>query len=171
MLTIREATIKETQQLSQMIEESYRFHFSHLWQDEDELEEYISEQSSLTEIANSINIPNHKWFIAETSRPIGFIKIAVDKTIPDSELTGLYLHKLHLLPRLTGKNYGQQMFDYIEKLGQEQNQKWLWLEVLESNKQARKFYEKNAMKWFRDIIFTSPKQQSTLHIMIKEISR
>ncbi|WP_446470240.1 GNAT family N-acetyltransferase [Xenorhabdus stockiae] len=169
MLTIRKATIKEPQQLSQMLEESYRFHFSQLWNDKDELEEYIAEESSPESIANSLNTPNHKWFIAETNRPIGFIKIAVNKTIPDSELTGLYLHKLYLLPHLTGQNYGQQMFDYVEKLGQEQGQKWLWLEVLESNKQARKFYEKNGMTWYRDIIFTSPKQQSTLHIMIKKI--
>ncbi|PHM70852.1 GNAT family N-acetyltransferase [Xenorhabdus sp. KJ12.1] len=171
MLKIQQAVTEDTLLLSQMLEESYRFHFSYLWKDKDELEEYIAEESSPESIANSLNTPNHKWFIAETNRPIGFIKIVVNKTIPDSELTGLYLHKLYLLPHLTGQNYGQKMFGHVEKLGQEQGQKWLWLEVLESNKQAKKFYEKNEMKWYRDIIFTSTKQQSTLHIMIKEISR
>jgi ribosomal protein S18 acetylase RimI-like enzyme len=83
---------------------------------------------------------------------------------------GVYLHKLYLMPHFTGQKYGAQMFDYIEKLSREKKQKWLWLEVLEQNKSARKFYEKKNMRWYRNILFTSPKQQSILHIMVKSIN-
>ncbi|CBJ92489.1 hypothetical protein XNC1_4467 [Xenorhabdus nematophila ATCC 19061] len=73
------------------------------------------------------------------------------------------------MPHLTGKKYGDQLFDHIVKLGQEQGQKWLWLEVLEQNTSAIKFYARKGIKWQKDILFTSPKQQSTMYIMTKNL--
>ncbi|MDE1496034.1 GNAT family N-acetyltransferase [Xenorhabdus bovienii] len=169
MLTIREATIRDAVLLSQLIEESYRFHFSHLWHNKTELEEYVAEESSPEKISNSLNTANHKWFIAETHHPVCFGKIAFYEPLPDSDLTGVYLHKLHLMPHQTGQKYGEQLFDHIVKLGQEQGLQWLWLDVLEQNTLAIKFYKRKGMKWYKNIIFSSPKQKSTLHIMTKPI--
>ncbi|PHM44837.1 GNAT family acetyltransferase [Xenorhabdus mauleonii] len=156
-----------------MYETSYRFHFTDLWLDKEELEKYIAEQCSVDTIFTSLNTPEHKWFIAETdainSNVIGFSKIITNQTIPDENIIGLYLHKLYLIPHLTGKNYGEQLFDHVVTLGQEWGQKWLWLEVLEKNKYAIKFYAKKGMTWQKDILFSSSKQQSTLHIMTKKL--
>ncbi|MDX7986112.1 GNAT family N-acetyltransferase [Xenorhabdus sp. 12] len=173
MLKIREATSKDAALLSQLFETSYRFHFSNLWLDKDELEKYLTEECSLETISTSLHTSEHKWFLAETAdvnaKVIGFSKIIINKTIPDENITGLYLHKLYLIPHLTGKKYGEQLFDHVVKLGREWEQKWLWLEVLENNKNAIKFYANKGMQKQKDIVFTSPKQQSTLHIMTKKL--
>ncbi|MDC9598389.1 hypothetical protein [Xenorhabdus anantnagensis] len=42
MLTIRDTTIEDAVLLSELLETSYRFHFSYLWHDQNELEEYIA---------------------------------------------------------------------------------------------------------------------------------
>ncbi|CAM3209704.1 hypothetical protein XNC1_4468 [Xenorhabdus nematophila ATCC 19061] len=65
MLSIREATIKDSTLLSQLLEISYRFHFSCLWNDKDELEAYIAQECSAEQISTSLQSSGHKWFIAE----------------------------------------------------------------------------------------------------------
>ncbi|OTA20541.1 GNAT family acetyltransferase [Xenorhabdus beddingii] len=182
MLSIREATIEDAMLLSQLFETSYRFHLSHLWQDKDELEEYLAQECSIEPILTSLTTANHKWLIAEsrsgteysnTHCPniVGFGKIVFNQPVPDHDFTGVYLHKLYLMPHLTGQKQGNLLFDHLVKLGRERGQKWLWLEVLEQNTSAIKFYVRKGMKWQKDIIFSSPKQRSTVHIMVKNISQ
>ncbi|OTA15915.1 GNAT family acetyltransferase [Xenorhabdus vietnamensis] len=180
MLTIRNATIEDAMLLSQLLETSYRFHFSYLWHDQNELEEYIAGECSVEQISNSLQSPDHKWFIAESphaidsktndSNIVGFSKIIYNQPVPDKDFSGIYLHKLYLMPNLTGQKYGDQLFDHIMKLTHEQGQKWLWLEVLEQNTSAIKFYIRKGMKWQKSILYTSPKQQSTVYIMAKNLS-
>lgn len=184
MFFMQKATIEDATLLSRLLETSYRFHFSDLWYDRDELEEYITKECSVEQISTSLKAIDHTWFIAKSQQAIspdaehfktnypdiiGFSKIVFNQPIPDADCTGVYLHKLYLMPYLTGQKYGDQLFDHIVKLGQEQGQKWLWLEVLEQNVSAIKFYARKGMKWHKNIIFTSPKQQSTIHIMAKKL--
>ncbi|WP_319925403.1 GNAT family N-acetyltransferase [Xenorhabdus littoralis] len=184
-MEIRETTLKDATLLSRLFETSYRFHFSDLWYDKDELEEYIAEECSVEKISTSLKTPDHKWFIAESdhairsdetdsdishSNIIGFSKVVLNQTVPDQHFTGIYLHKIYLMPYLTGQKQGGQLFDHVVKLGQKLEQKWLWLEVLENNKHAIKFYARKGMKWQKNILFSSQKQQSILHIMTKNLS-
>ncbi|MBC8953299.1 GNAT family N-acetyltransferase [Xenorhabdus sp. PB62.4] len=185
MFSMRKATIEDATLLSQLLETSYRFHFSDLWYDRDELEEYITGECSVEQISTSLQSPDHTWFIAESQQAIssdsghfktnysdiiGFSKIVFNQPIPDTNLSGVYLHKLYLMPHLTGQKYGDQLFDHVVKIAQEQRQKWLWLEVLEQNESAIKFYVRKGMKWHKNIIFTSPKQQSAMYIMTKKLT-
>ncbi|MDC9603600.1 GNAT family N-acetyltransferase [Xenorhabdus griffiniae] len=186
MLTIRDATTEDATLLSWLLETSYRFHFSYLWHDQDELEEYIAGECAVEQISDSLQSPDHKWFIAESqdttgsniitpqniryANIVGFSKIILNQPIPDKDFTGIHLHKLYLLPKLTGQKYGDQLFDHVVKFGHEQEQKWLWLEVLEQNTFAIKFYVRKGLKQQKDIIFSSPKQQSIMHIMAKKLS-
>ncbi|MDC9594400.1 GNAT family N-acetyltransferase [Xenorhabdus sp. IM139775] len=185
MLKIRDATIKDATRLSQLLETSYRFHFSYLWHDQNELEEYIAGECSIEQISTSLQSPDHKWFIAESqpaigsnrmasktsdSNIVGLSKIVLNQPVPDKDITGIYLHKLYLMPTLTGQKQGDQLFDHAVKFGHEQGQKWLWLEVLAQNTSAIKFYVRKGLEWQKDIIFSSPKQQSTMHIMAKHLS-
>ncbi|MBD2784591.1 GNAT family N-acetyltransferase [Xenorhabdus sp. DI] len=185
MLTIRDATIEDAMLLSQLFETSYRFHFSYLWHDQNELEEYIAGECSIAQISTSLQSPDHKWFIAESqpaigsnrvasdtnrSNIVGFCKIVLNQPVPDKDITGIYLHKLYLMPKLTGQKQGDQLFDHIVKFCHKQGEKWLWLEVMAQNTSAIKFYVRKGLKWQKDIIFSSPKQQSILHIMAKNLS-
>ncbi|MBC8950461.1 hypothetical protein [Xenorhabdus sp. TS4] len=125
MLTIRDATIKDATRLSWLLETSYRFHFSYLWHDQDELEEYIAGECSIEKILTSLQSPDHKWFIAESQHAIGsniitpqntsyanivgFSKIILNQPVPDKDFTGIYLHKLYLMPKLTRQKYGDHL--------------------------------------------------------------
>ncbi|WP_237385763.1 GNAT family N-acetyltransferase [Xenorhabdus sp. Sc-CR9] len=185
MLAIRKATIKDAALLSQLLETSYRFHFSGLWRDQGELDEYIAGECSIEQISNSLETPDHQWFIAESRQAIrsdimdssikhpniiGLSKIILNQQVPDKNSTGIYLHKLHLMPNQTGKKYGDQLFEHIVKLGQEKKQKWLWLDVLEQNTSAIKFYARKGMKFQSSTLFTTPKQQSTMYLMARHLS-
>ena len=62
------------------------------------------------------------------------------------------------------------MFAHALELARNRGEKWLWLEVLEQNEGARRFYKKWGMEDIKDIVFETASQQSVLKIMAMRIA-
>ena len=73
------------------------------------------------------------------------------------------------MPDATGKQYGEQLFAEVIRQAKEQDEKWLWLEVLADNPKARQFYERQGMTFVKEIAFTTASQTSILYVMEKQI--
>ena len=67
-------------------------------------------------------------------------------------MSGVLLNKLYLASGATGQNYGKQIFEQILSLARQRGERFLWLEVLEGNDRARKFYENLGLNYIKDII-------------------
>lgn len=169
MLNIRVAQPEDARLLSEMGNRSYRYHFSHLWASPAELDAFIAQEYAVEVLTHSLADKASRWIIAVADKPVGFAKYSCHQPVGPTGPTGTLLHKLYLMPEETGKGYGERMVDEVIRLAQAEGDRWLWLEVLAGNPQARRFYQRLGMQHLKDTLFTTTSQQSTLHIMGMEL--
>lgn len=164
-LHLRQATLVDLTLLNELGYDIYRAHFSHMWVSESEMNDFLDGEYSPSALEQSLKDHGVCWYVAETDRPVGFAKVTWSSTISDTEITGVLLNKLYLSPAQTGKRYGQLMFKKITELARERGKDFLWLEVLEQNESACKFYRRLGMRHIKDTVFKTASQQSILKIM------
>ncbi|MEN4834467.1 GNAT family N-acetyltransferase, partial [Pantoea vagans] len=143
----------------------YRSHFSHMWISESEMNVFLDAEYSYPTLERNLQDPSTSWYLAEAHYPIGFAKVTWESLIPETSISGVLLNKLYLDPTETGKNYGKMMFEKFIVLAQSRGKKYLWLEVLEQNERAYRFYEKQGMLHIKDTVLKTASQQSTLKVM------
>lgn len=164
-LHIRQATLADSVLLNALGNSIYPAHFKHLWKSVSEMNDYLKSEYSLSVLEKSLMDGNTSWYIAETARPLGYVKLTWEATIPDTLLHGVLLNKLYLAPTSTSQQYGQQMFSRVIDLVRSNTKDFLWLEVLEQNERAYRFYEKQGMKFIKDVVFETASQRSVLKVM------
>lgn len=169
MLTIRKAGPDDAALLSEMGYASYSHHFAHLWHQQHELQAFLQQEYSLNTLQQSLQSDVSDWFIAQDHAPVGFAKVSWHCTGEGDSLAGTLLHKLYLLPGKTGKGYGDQMIAEIERRAKSRGETFFWLEVLDANPQAYRFYLRQGFTHLKDTVFSTPSQQSLLHILGKSI--
>lgn len=165
VLKIRKAHLADSALLHKLGFEIYSTHFKYLWVSQSEMTDYLVHEYSLPALELSLKVPGICWYIAETDQPVGFAKITWASKIPDTEMFGVLLNKLYLASSATGKNYGKLIFDHIVSLARQRGEGFLWLEVLERNERARKFYENLGFRFIKETKLQTASQQSLLHIL------
>ncbi|MCU6425775.1 GNAT family N-acetyltransferase [Enterobacter sichuanensis] len=165
MLRIRQATVADSTLLSELGYRIYPAHFQHLWVSGAEMKDFLAAEYAPSVLQQSLTESPVSWFVAETDRPVGFMKATWEATIPETDKQGVLLNKLYLDPAETGKNYGQVMFNTIIDLARNRGKNYLWLEVLEQNAGAYRFYQKQGMLCLKNVLFETASQQSILRIM------
>lgn len=169
MITIRKAHLDDAALLSQMGYSSYTHHFAHLWHEHNELQAFLFQEYSLPALQAELQSNASCWFIAEDTDPVGFAKVSWHCPVDENGPAGTLLHKLYLLPGETGKGYGEALFAEIVRMAQCRGETFFWLEVLDANPQAYRFYTRQGLTPIKETIFSTPSQQSTLHILGKRI--
>lgn len=164
-LNIRKAYLADSILLQKLGFEIYSTHFTHLWVSQSEMNDYLVREFSVPSLVTSLSDPEVCWYLAETDQPVGFVKVTWTDKIPDTEMSGVLLNKLYLASGATGQNYGKQIFEHILSLARQRGKGFLWLEVLEGNDRARKFYENLGFSYIKDTILQTASQQSLLHVM------
>ena len=168
-LTIRKALPADATLLSNLGHASYIPHFAHFWHKQSELEAFLKQEYAPQVIQQSLESDAGCWLIAQTHQPIGFAKVSWHCAIGNDHPAGTLLHKLYLLPEETGKGYGEQLISEAIRLAQARGETFFWLEVLEDNLSAFRFYTRQGFRHLTDMPFTTPSQQKMLHIMGKAI--
>ncbi|HBH7065022.1 TPA: GNAT family N-acetyltransferase [Enterobacter cloacae] len=162
---IRQATGADAARLSELGYRIYPAHFQHLWVSDAEMKDFLDAEYASSVIEQSLTESQVSWLVAETDRPVGFMKVTWEAKIPETDRQGVLLNKLYLDPAETGKNYGQVMFNEIIDMARCKGKTYLWLEVLEQNAGAYRFYQKQGMLCLKDVVFATASQQSILRIM------
>ena len=165
MLTIHKAQPEDAGLLHQMGYTSYRHHFAHLWHEKQEMEAFLEQEYALPVLDQSLRDAACCWLIAATDKPVGFAKFSFRQPVTPQGPAGTLLHKLYFLPGMTGKSYGERLFEAVVCQARARGEAFLWLEVLAANPQARRFYERQGLRHLHDTVFGSASQQSTLHIL------
>lgn len=164
-LTIRTAELNDAALLREMGYASYLAHFAPLWHSEQEMNAFLEGEYALAAIERSLSGDNERWLIAETNRPVGFAKVSWKKHIPGEAISGALLNKLYFVAGETGKHFGQQLLDAVIHSARLQGEDYFWLEVLDQNIRARKFYEFNGLMPVKQSLFCSATQTSTIHFL------
>lgn len=167
MVTIRKARPDDAPLLSEMGYVSYTHHFAHLWRERSELEAFLQAEYSLPALQASLQNEASAWFIAGEGEPVGFAKVTWHAAVDENGPAGTQLHKLYFQPGATGKGYGEQVINQIMQMARERGESFFWLEVLSANSRALRFYTRHGFAHIKDVPFSTPSQQSTLHILGK----
>lgn len=169
MITVRKAHPDDAALLSEMGYSSYTHHFAHLWHECNELQAFLYQEYALPALQQELQCETSCWFIAQHTDPVGFAKVSWHCAVEDGGPTGALLNKLYLLPGETGKGYGEVLFAEIVRMAQHRGETFFWLEVLDANPQAYRFYTRQGLAHLKDTIFSTRTQQSTLHILGKPL--
>lgn len=168
-ITLRLASEQDALTLYEIGMQSYMHHFATLWNNKDELFEYLNQEYSANKIINDISLPNVEWYVIESESPIGLVKLTHHAKVPDTQMIGTLLNKLYFLPAATGKGYGKLTFKLIEDIALNKGSKTLWLDVLASNSRAIYLYQSNGLQVLKEILFKSQSQQTLEYIMYKTL--
>jgi diamine N-acetyltransferase len=147
-LNIRQATPSDLVTIQTMGCKTYREHFSLLWSPH-AIDQFLHRDFSYNSLTDTLDQPDKfQWLIASDANdiPVGFSKMNWSKAEPISGVVGAELQKIYFYQSAAGKGYGHQLLRFILLQAKNMGESIIWLEVLQSNLQAQRFYERAGFK-------------------------
>lgn len=131
--------------------------YQHLWPDQGE--EYLYTTYTLENLKEEISDINAYYFLIQYQNEyIGIFRIVFGQTTPGIKasypnLQYCKLHRIYLHPKVHGKGIGKQLFDWLQRWVQPETA--IWLEVMNTQKQAIGFYQRHGFEAFENFTFDS----------------
>ena len=173
MLNIREATEADLDTLLKIGCETYREHFSAIWSAAG-LQAFLDRDFSTSALGQSLqSSDSHLWLIAsdENAQIVGFAKVNWATPAPLTRETGAELQKIYFLKSAAGLGYGGQLLQHIEDRAVQRGERLLWLDVLKTNSNARRFYEAFGFQRIGEIPFRTDLSEIGMDVMGLELER
>lgn len=173
MITIREATTEDIQALSAIGIETYREHFSDIWTATG-MQDFLNQDFSFDALQRSLQLPAaHCWLLASDAegRVVGFAKVNWSKPMPVSAEVGAELQKIYFLKSQAGNGYGKQLLQVICQMAKEREERFVALDVLRSNANAQRFYERFGFEAVGEIPFSTDKAEIGMVVMRCDLCR
>lgn len=156
MFTVRQALLEDLTQVRDIGIRTYRAHFGELWHYPHELETFLAEDFSVSALEQTLRDPDVCWLLAyENAALIGYARLNVDSLLAPTQTRGAELQKIYFLPGHAGNGYGQCLFEQVQQRAIERRQKTLWLEVLQRNTGAQRFYQRQGLSICGETCYTS----------------
>jgi diamine N-acetyltransferase len=129
-----------------LMNEVYRYSYRQIWKDEGDW--YVNliygEENVEKELGRS---RSHYFFVEWKEEKIGILKYDFPFSPTQIQLSGaMKIHRLYLHPKAHGKGIAERLIEHSEKIARQHHLETLWLEVMESQVQAKRFYEKCGFK-------------------------
>ena len=141
-LFLNPVLLENQSELYQLMDEIYRASYSSFWYDRGDwyVDLIYSPQTLQKELSRS---RSHYFFVEKAERKIGILKYDFpfaprEIAIPEA----MKLHRLYLHPEFHGKGVARLLFEHCEKVAREHKLQTIWLEVMASQPQAKRFYQK-----------------------------
>ncbi|WP_367375630.1 N-acetyltransferase family protein [Pseudomonas lini] len=173
MINIREATKADLDVLREVGCKTYREHFSAIWSLAG-MQDFLNRDFSPRALGQSLeSSASHLWLIAsdESGRVVGFCKVNWSAPAPLTGEVGAELQKIYFLKSEAGRGYGKQLLRFICNRAIERGERLLWLDVLKTNSNARRFYEGFGFQKIGEIPFKTDLAEIGMVVMACELSR
>lgn len=173
MINIREATRADLDVLCEVGCETYREHFSAIWSLAG-MQGFLNQDFSPGTLSQSLeSSASHLWLIAsdESGRVVGFSKVNWSTPAPLTGAMGAELQKIYFLKSEAGRGYGKQLLRFICNRAIERGERLLWLDVLKTNSNARRFYKDFGFQEIGEIPFKTDLAEIGMVVMVCELSR
>ncbi len=166
MIRIRRALTSDLPVVRHLGLVTYRTHFTYLWKNPEEMEEFLAGDFSGAALARSLADPRTGWLLAlEDDVPVGYAKLNFDQPLPHSKQAGCELQKIYFLAERVGRGYGSRLLDEVMRMAAEHGQPYLWLKIVKSNDAARRFYERHGLAIVGESHVSTPSQTIELRVM------
>ncbi len=161
--------VSQHDKLLSLMTEIYPPVYSHLWIDGGK--GYLKELYSKANLKLELENPNsHYYFVRYEEQIVGILKVMVNEPIPDSrKKPTVKLQRIYLSQNVQGKGIGKQILNWVGKEFCKKST-YLWLEVMDSQKQAIGFYEKTGFVKERRCAFNSDMMKEKyrgMYVMVK----
>ena len=146
-LQLHEITLDDFSELNELMEDIYPPAYKHLWKNED-CNWYLTKCYSFSNLKEELQENEAKYFfVIDNSKKIGILRFIFNHPLKEfSKESSTYLHRIYLAQEAQGKGIAQQLFHWVEKEAKGKNNHHIWLEVMDTQKQALKFYKKLGFK-------------------------
>lgn len=128
--------------LNQLMDEVYRASYNHFWRDQGDwyLDLIYNPQTVEKELSRSTS---SYFFVEAEGRNIGILKYDFPFSPREIEIQdAMKLHRLYLHPDFHGKGIAKVLAEHCERVAKKNGLKSIWLEVMTSQPQAKRFYQK-----------------------------
>ncbi|WP_166637242.1 GNAT family N-acetyltransferase [Algoriphagus boseongensis] len=128
--------------LYRLMDEVYRASYHSIWEDKGDwyVELIYNPETVRKELARS---RSHYFFVEWKEEKIGILKYDFPFSPREIEIpNAMKLHRLYLHPKAHGKGIAQELMKHCEQVAKENKLEAIWLEAMESQIQAKRFYEK-----------------------------
>jgi len=153
--------------ISSIGKQSFRAAFGGLFNNKNELDEYLDYTYQPDKIARSLEKENNVFFLAFIENvPVGFAKVKKYSLNEQIEsIAQMELQKIYVLPYYHGTGAGTALMDAVIDLANEVSPDLIWLDTHISNSQAIRFYENNGFKKTGKYYFTIGSQTFEYYLM------
>lgn len=141
-LNLKPVELKDQTVLYQLMDGIYRYSYRYIWKDEGDW--YMDLIYNPVTLGKELGRKrSHYFFVEVEGRKIGILKYDFpfsprEIEIPDS----MKLHRLYLHHDFHGKGIAQLLVNHCEQVAKTNHLKSIWLEAMECQPQAVRFYEK-----------------------------
>ncbi len=137
-------SIREEDQprLMELMQAIYPPAYEHLWEDEGQW--YLNSLYQKENLEKELQEEgNHYYFIQYQKEAVGILRYIENTPLPwDSAKNAVKLHRIYLHPKTHGKGLGKTLLVWLEEKAQSLSAAYIWLDVMDTQHQAIRFYEK-----------------------------
>lgn len=141
--------------------------YQHLWEDGGEW--YLQHSYRESQVLTDIAAPNtNYWFVDWEGQAVGIFRVCWQQACPDlAAPTAVKLNRIYLHPDTIGQGIGGQLMDYLIAEMHQQGYQHLWLEAMDTQIPAVRFYEKWDMATVGTFRLTFERMHSHLRGMLR----
>lgn len=140
---LKPITLSDHQKLTNIMHEIYPPAYKHLWEHEN-CNWYLNYCYNKENLKLELNEENTGYYFVEYKTKLsGILRVNFNKVlnlIPEKMAT--YIHRIYLSKETQGKGVAKQLFDWVEQEARNNKNEIIWLEAMDSQEQALKFYKK-----------------------------
>jgi diamine N-acetyltransferase len=170
-ITIRVATTDDVEAIVSLGIRTFRDTFDEVNTAEDMMM-YLNSTFTLKRITEEISERGSSFFLAEQeSEIIGYARVrSSEKPAGLGDEKAIEIERLYADKRFLGKRVGYLLMSECLQYARDNNAKWVWLGVWESNERAIAFYKRWGFEKFGDHVFLLGKDPQTDWLMKKNMS-
>lgn len=128
--------------LYRLMDEVYRAGYRYIWDDGGDwyVELIYKTETVLKELSRQTT---HYFFVELGGDKVGILKYDFPFSPKEIDLpNAMKIHRFYLHPKVHGKGIAQLLMAHCEKVARENQLESIWLEVMECQPQAKRFYQK-----------------------------
>jgi ribosomal protein S18 acetylase RimI-like enzyme len=169
---IRQATADDVDVVADLGVRTYLDHYGDLWHPAG-LEAFLTAHFERDKLAGEIREGQAVRYLLMIvdDHAVGFAKVKPDRPLPAGDgAHGMELEKIYFLRETAGRGHGGALLERIIAVAGTLAQRWVWLDVLKSNRGAIRFYERYGFVRYLEIPFATDKLDIGMWAMRREIA-
>ena len=139
-------TVEDYPQLWELMEVVYPKAYKHFWEDEGDW--YRARIWNKKDVETELGNPHAFYsFVCLDDEIVGILRIIENAEFEDNlSVKALKLHRIYLDDKAQGRGLGKTIMHWVEAYARDKGHSGVWLEVMDTQHQALKFYERCGYK-------------------------